>query len=249
MMKKLHLDIESAPNEGYFWDPKTRFITSDKVIETSRVLCLAYKWEGDKKIHFLSEWGDTDMILETWMMLNEADAVITYNGNRFDLPVLNREFLKAGLSPPKPYATIDLFRTVKSQFKFTHSSLGAVCTELGIGSKASHPGFQMWVDVMNGSEKARARMEKYNRQDVRLLPDLYRFLRPWIKNHPNEGLYKEGTKKACPSCGSHSLTKQGLRVTKTQTYQQYQCGTCGSWSRDRLTSLPADRRSAILVGA
>ena len=32
-------------------------------------------------------------------------------------------------------------------------------------------------------------MEKYNRQDVTLLEELYAVLQPWIPNHPHRGLY------------------------------------------------------------
>ena len=247
-MKILHLDIETAPNEGYFWDPKTRFIPADRITQTSRVLCFAHLWHGEKQVQFLSEWTDDYMIPKAWELLSEADAVVTYNGNKFDLPVLNREFLLHSLPPAEPYHSIDLYRTVKREFKFTHSGLGAVCKELGLGSKISHPGFQMWVDVMNGDERMRKAMERYNKQDVKLLPKLYKFLTPWIRNHPNHALFMDTDRPVCPNCGSHKMTRQGFKKTKTQIYQQYKCGDCGSWSRDRYTVVPPEKRHTILTG-
>lgn len=250
-MRILHLDTETAPNEAYVWNSTPKWIPSNQMRETSRVMCFAYKWEGSRQIGFVSEWNDgrKAMIESAHNLLSYADAVITYNGNRFDIPVLNREFLLAGLSPPEPYHSVDLFRTVKREFKFTHNSLSSVCAELGIGEKTKHPGFQMWLDVMNGVDKAQKLMEKYNKQDVRLMPTLYHFLLPWIRNHPNHALYTDTARPLCPNCGSHHMTKQGFKKTKTQIYQQYKCGDCGTWMRDRYTQVPAERRPTILTGA
>ena len=250
-MRILHLDTETAPNEAYVWNSTPKWIPHGQIRETSRVMCFAYKWEGERGVDFVSEWNDgrKAMINTAHELLSEADAVVTYNGNRFDLPVLNREFLLAGHTPPEPYQSIDLFRTVKREFKFTHNSLNSVCAELGIGEKVKHPGFQMWVDVMNGVEKAQNLMEKYNKQDVRLMPKLYKYLLPWIKGHPNHALYSDTMRPLCTNCGSSQVTKQGFKKTKTQIYQQYKCGSCGSWMRGRLTQVPPDKRHTILTGA
>ena len=250
-MKLLHLDIETAPNEAYVWGARNDFIPSDRIKETSRVMCFAHKWEGDRGVGFVSEWehGKKELIDTAHALLCDADAVVTYNGNRFDLPVLNREFLLNGLTPPEPYHSIDLYRTVKREFRFTHNKLDSVCKEMGLGEKVKHPGFSLWVDVMNGVEKAQRTMERYNKQDVRLLPKLYKALLPWIRNHPNHALFFETDRPVCPNCGSHHMTKQGFKKTKTQIYQQYKCGSCGTWSRDRYTLVPQEKRSTILTGA
>lgn len=249
-MKTLHLDTETAPNEAYVWNSTPKWIPANQMRETSRVMCFAYKWDDKPGINFHAEWKDGHMAMveAAWQLLSEADAVVTYNGNRFDLPVLNREFLLAGLPPVEPFHSIDLFKTVKREFRFTHNGLSAVCQELGLGKKVSHPGFQMWVDVMEGCPKMQAKMERYNKQDVRLMPRLYKFLTPWIRNHPNHALYMETSTPVCPNCGSHSVTRQGFKKTKTQIYQQYKCGSCGSWSRDRYTEVPPEKRHTILTG-
>lgn len=250
-MRTLYTDIETAPNEAYVWNSTPKWIPAHQMRETSRILCLAYKWGHEGKVSFASEWdvGHKGMIKLAHDLLSEADMVVTYNGNRFDLPILNREFLLGGLTPPEPYHSVDLFNVVKSEFKFTHNSLNSVCKELGIGTKTKHTGFQLWVDVMNGCPKAQALMERYNKQDVRLMPMLYDKLQPWIRVHPNHALYVDTNRPVCTNCGSEKLSKQGVRKTKTQIYQQYKCKDCGSWSRDRYTMVPIERRPTILTRA
>ena len=76
-------------------------------------------------------------------------------------------------------------------------------------------------------------MKKYAKQDVDLLVDVYERLRPWATTHPNRNVI-DATLHACPTCGSNQLHKRGARVTRTMTYQQYQCQRCRSYSRARL---------------
>jgi hypothetical protein len=73
-------------------------------------------------------------------------------------------------------------------------------------------------------------MKKYNIQDVRLLEKLYKRLLPWIKNHPNQGVYS-GTKGVCKVCSSKSLKKNGFEYTGVGKYQRYRCNSCGAPNR------------------
>jgi len=233
-MKILLLDIETAPNEVFVWDGAMwkQNIGSDMVRETSRILCWAAKWYGDKHVYFGAEWkdgGQEFMLAQIHALLCEADVVVHYNGTRFDIPKLNQEFLKAGMGPPSPYKQIDLYQIVKRNFRFIYNKLAWVLKELNLGAKLKHTGFQMWVDCMEGDPKAQALMEKYNKGDVIPLERLYDRLRPWIKTHPVHGAYKDG--EVCPKCGSSHLHSRGYVVAKMLKYVRYQCQECGGWSR------------------
>lgn len=249
-MHILVADLETSPNEAFVWGNKPRFIPAKQMKETSRVLCYAYRWLGEPGgVQFRSEWdGQGSHIMHLWNLFDEADAVITYNGKRFDLPVANREFLMMGLTPPSPYASIDLFKTVKKNFRFAYNSLDYVCGQLGLGSKVRHEGFDLWLKVMDGDPRARERMERYNKQDVRLLVPLYRHLLPWIQPHPNHNLFVDSSEPVCPNCGSKHLHKKGVERTSTQIYQRYSCQKCGKHSRGRSTLVPPDQRHRIITG-
>jgi hypothetical protein len=210
---------------------------------------------------FLSEWKDgfEGMVKKAWELLDEADAVIHYNGVKFDLPTLNREFLMLGMTPPTPYVSIDLYTTVRSKFRFVSNKLDFVCRELGIGAKTQHKGFRLWTGCMDGDPDSLATMEEYNIQDIALLTPLYTRLRPWIRNHPNVALYDEnvlsedGTspleRRSCTKCGSLNLQSRGYKATTTQVYRQFRCNDCGSWSRERHTAIPASLRKGTLTEA
>jgi len=235
-MKILLLDIESSPNTAHVWGLWQQNVSINQLMESSYVLCYAAKWLGEDDIYFDSvhQSKPKAMLKGIHVLLDEADAVVHYNGTKFDIPTLNKEFLLHRYNPPSPYKQIDLLRVVRSNFRFPSNKLDYVSQRLGLGSKESHEGHDLWVKCMNGDKDAWKRMESYNIQDVVLLESLYSTLLPWIKSHPNHNLYTSDT--VCPTCSGHRLQKRGTAVSITGTYQRYQCKDCGSWSQGAKTT-------------
>ena len=195
----------------------------------SEVLCWAAKWYGEEWAYHSSTHltSKRKMLQEMYDMLNEADAVVTYNGNGFDLKILNKEFALMGWAPPAPYKSIDLLKTVRKQFRFTSNKLNYVAQQFKLGKKAEHRGHQLWLDCMAGDEDAWLEMEEYNLQDVWLLEDLYTVLLPWITNHPNRSAFDD--KLCCTNCGSTRYQLRGWAHTKMLKYRRAQCKDCGTW--------------------
>lgn len=249
-MNILELDVEVAPNLATVWGIFNQNIAINQLLETSRILCYAAKWYGKKKIIFDSEFmSDHKSMMEgLHELLSEADAVIHYNGDRFDIPTINREFLLYDLPPPDSYHNIDLLKTVRKKFRFTSNKLDHICKELGIGSKVEHTGHQLWLDCMNRDKKAWKLMEKYNKQDVVLLEELYNKLIPWIQVHPNHALYLSNEHDIiCPKCGSDDIKKNGTETTPTMKYQRYRCNSCRSPLRGRKNLLTPEEREVIIT--
>lgn len=234
-MKVLLLDIETAPNVAYVWGLFKENIPLARLVDSGYVLCWAAKWLGSDEVLFDSIYKSKpkQMLKRIHRLLDEADAVIHYYGKRFDIPTLNKEFLLYRMAPPSPYRQIDLFDTAKGRFKFASNKLDYIAQQLGVGKKHAHEGFELWVQCMNKDAAAWATMEKYNKQDVVLLEGVYNVFLPWIRNHPNVGVYASTDGPQCPACGSEQLHKRGFAFTATGRYQRYVCGGCGHWSRNR----------------
>jgi DNA polymerase elongation subunit (family B)/predicted RNA-binding Zn-ribbon protein involved in translation (DUF1610 family) len=236
-MKILLLDIETAPNTAYVWGLFKQNISISQLVDSSAMLCWAAKWLDEDEVMFRSIMtGKKGMLKTIHKLLDEADAVVHYNGSRFDIPTLNKEFLEAGMPPPSPYAQIDLLKTARQQFRFPSNKLDYVGRALKLGRKTSHEGFELWIKCMNKDPNAWERMEEYNIQDVWLLEQVYYKFLPWIKKHPNIGVHKD-TEHTCPNCGSPEVQRRGYNVTGSGKYQRYQCKDCGTWSSDRKTLL------------
>lgn len=252
-MRILLLDLETAPNTVHVWGLFKQNVGLNQIMDTSRTLCFAAKWLGTKNgIVFYSEKDDgrEAMLRAAHSLLEEADAVITYNGERFDIPILNKEFVLDGLAPPAPTHSIDLLRVVKRRMRFASNKLDHVCKELGLGNKTRHEGHELWVNCMKGDEKAWRKMRTYNKQDVRLLEKLYVKILPWIDTHPNHAMFQPVSNvPVCTNCGGHHVHSRGLQHNKTQSYVRYHCNDCGTWMRGRYTVRPKDKNVLAQIGA
>ena len=240
-MKILLIDIETSPNLAHVWGIWQQNVGLSQLLESSYTMCYSAKLLGNKDVYFDSvHRNDAKKMLEgVHAMLCEADAVVHYNGSKFDIPTLNKEFLVHKMPPPPPIKQIDLLRTVRSQFRFPSNKLDYVAQRLGLGKKKDHEGHILWVKCMNGDKKAWKTMEEYNIQDVILLEKLYNRLTPWIKTPLNKTIMmKDRDGFVCPTCSKPSLLSKGFRYTTTGAYQRYQCKACGAHSTDTRTVIP-----------
>lgn len=227
----LTIDIETAPAIVYSFGLRNQNHSIDQIIQSPYVLCFAAKWHDEDEVMFFK--GDSTMVLEAHRLLDEADVVVHFNGNSFDVPHLNREMWLLGLPPYSPFQPIDLLKVARKQFRFISNKLDHLVQEAGLGHKLHHSGFKMWPQVMNGDPEAWELFEEYNKTDVVLTEALYDKMLPWIPGHPNVLLYNELPGQiACPTCGSGDFQQRGTRQLATGIYQQYQCNTCGAWFRD-----------------
>ena len=227
----LLLDIETAPSLGHIWKLWDENIPLARLLKSGYMLCYSAKWYQQDQIYFDSLYESSPKALAKGIhkLLNDADAVVHYNGKRFDIPHINSEIVRAGLKPPSPFKQIDLLTTVRNRFKFPSNKLEYVVKELGIGIKSA-PTYDVWKGCMNDDEESWAAMQEYNINDTILLEKLYTYLRPWINNHPNLGIYQDES-LVCPACTSTHYHKRGVAVTKACRYQRFQCSDCGHWFR------------------
>lgn len=227
-MKILVIDIETAPNVGHHWGLFNQNISLSQLRESSYMLSFAAKWHGQKQVMFRSVFhdGPDAMLKDAHDLLNEADASIHYNGRKFDIPNMNKEFAIADIPPPPPHRQIDLLSVVRKNFRFPSNKLDYVTQALGIPGKVSHTGHDLWVRCMDSDPKAWALMKKYNINDVIITEKLYDKILPWINNHPNRTLYDGGS---CPKCASDHVQKRGFYYTDQTKLQRYQCQSCNGW--------------------
>lgn len=230
--KILLLDIETSPNLAHVWGIWQQNVGLNQLLESSKTLCFAAKWLGEETVTFESIYNTSHkkMLSKIHKMIDEADAVVHYNGTKFDMPTLNKEFLLANMPPPSPVKHIDLLQVAKKQFRFVSNKLDYVAQALGLGKKTEHMGHELWIRCMDKDAEAWEVMEEYNKNDVLLLEKVYYKFRPWIKHHLNLSIFNF-EEVACPNCGSVHKQKRGYAYTTVSKFQRYQCTDCGNWYR------------------
>jgi DNA polymerase elongation subunit (family B) len=241
-MKVLLLDIETAPNLAYVWGVYQQDIQVNHMVSSSTTLCWSAKWLDGKRVLFDSvhESSHEDMLRGIHKLLDEADVVVHYNGRKFDIPTLNKEFLLAGMPPPSPYKQVDMLMVARGAFRFQSNKLDYVAQQLQLGKKVKHEGFQLWVSCMKGNGAAWKRMRAYNQGDVLLLEKLYKRMLPWIKGHPNRSAH--AGLECCPHCGSKHLQRRGEARNAAGSYPRYQCADCGAWARGSVAATRPGKR-------
>lgn len=233
-MKILLFDIETMANLGYIWGKYEQ-----NVIDFERewfILCFAYKWYGQKKTtavalpdfqeYSINKENDIEVVKVLWKLFDEADVIMTHNGDAFDIKKVNARFAYHGMTPPSPYKTIDTKKVAKRYFNFNSNKLDDLGRYLGVGRKLVHTGWDLWKRCYDGDMKAWSKMIAYNKQDVILMENVYNIFKPYIANHPSYQAYK---KESCPNCGSHHSTSRGYEKRVTCEVQRLHCEDCGKW--------------------
>lgn len=227
--KILLLDIETAPAKVYVWGLWNQNIGLNQIIEPGRIISWGAKWLGKKEMMYHDDWdGPEPMFRAIHRLLCEADAVVTYNGDGFDLPRLRGAFVEHNLGPVPPVTSIDLLKTVRG-LGAQSNKLAFIAPHLRIGEKVKTGGFELWSAYLDGYEDARDRMRVYNFRDVQLLGKLYNALRPYIKNHPR--LYPKQDRPACKVCSSTHIQFRGDYSSGEILYDRFQCQRCKSWDK------------------
>jgi DNA polymerase elongation subunit (family B) len=237
-MKILILDIETFPNGVWTWGLWKQNIAPSQVDKPQYVACWGAKWLGSKDTMYSDVRDGTKTMLKgIHKLLDQADVVVHQNGKRFDIPMLNTEFVKHGMKPPSPYKQVDLLETSKQRFRFPSNKLEYIAPALGVGHKIKQNiTFELWLLCLQNDPVAWARMKRYNLQDVRLAERVYKKYLPWIANHPHYGSFG-GKSESCPNCGGTHVQRRGYAVASLKRYPRFQCQNtkCGKWFRSNIS--------------
>lgn len=239
--KILLFDLETAPLKAFVFNLWRQNISWDHTLSQWYILAWSAKWLYSKEVysaHLTSEEAkkedDSRILKSLWELIDEADIVVTHNGNRADIPWMNTRFILNGLRPPTPYFSVDTCEVARKNFAFSSNKLDALAGYFGIPHKMDTD-FDLWRKCTEGDSKALKYMSDYNVKDTIILEEVYLKLRPWIKGHPNCGNYIDSEVPVCSICGSSNLTKLSGQYyyTSVGKYQLYRCSKCGAVSRGR----------------
>lgn len=244
-IKRLFVDIETSPNTVYSWRIGYKInLSHENIIKERAVICLAYKWEGDAKIHTL-QWkdGDDKAMLQAFAKVAEsADEVVAHNGDRFDIPWLRTRCLFHNIPFTPALKSVDTLKLAKFGFNFNSNKLDYISKFLGLGNKIKTE-YQLWLDVMNKSKKALAAMIAYCKHDVTLLEKVYSKLESYGPLKTHVAVLNGGMKSDCPACGSGRVQRRGQRVSGAGAItQRLSCRDCDRFFSVALPTLNRDNR-------
>jgi hypothetical protein len=199
--------------------------------------CLKSKYSKTVIIEKIEKVGNRKVaVMGTSTKTYFANGYPMHNCDRFDHRMLNARFIYYKMKPTTPFLTIDTLKQSRKIASFTCHKLDYLGEFLRNKNKIDTD-FDLWIDCDNGNQEALDNMLTYNIQDVALLEEVYYELRPWMKSHPNMGIYVEGDTSGCAVCGSTDLDWKGNYMTNVGKYSSYRCLVCGAIGRARKTRL------------
>jgi uncharacterized protein YprB with RNaseH-like and TPR domain len=236
-IKRLFFDIETAPNVVLaFAAGFDKVITHDSIIKERYVLCIGYKWEGEKSRTVLRcspSGDDRDLLARFIDVAVTADELVAHFGDRFDLPWVRTRALILKLNPLPFFKTIDTKAWASKNFYFNSNKLDYISQVLGHGRKL-HTDFSLWKDIMIGTpaqkKKAMDYMCKYCGIDVVRLEQVYLDLAKNVKPKTHAGVIAGNDRWTCPRCGSKNVRKSKTIVSAAGTVtHQMRCFDDGSY--------------------
>ena len=235
-VRRLFWDIETSPNIGFFWRPGWKVsLPPENIIQERAVICICWKWQGQKKVHHLKWDGgdDIEMITDFARILESADEAIAHNGDKFDMGWYNGRHLIHGLDPIPKTKTVDTYKIAARNFNLNSYKLDYLGKIL-LGEGKIHAPFQLWVDiVINDSKKAMKEMIKYCKKDVVLVEKVWEKLGAYVDPETHAAVMATGNVRdrwRCRHCGSDHVKKSKTNVTKAGMLQhQMQCLDCGRY--------------------
>lgn len=168
-MRKIVFDIET---KNIFQD-----VRSNDPVDLDISLVGIYDYETNSYNSFLQEEFDS-----LWNILEKADILITFNGDHFDIPLLNKYYKKANRGDLTRIRSLDLLKEIRNSYgrrmKLDQIAQGT------FGSGKIGDGLEAVAWWRNGEiEKIR----KYCLDDVRITKDVYEYA---LKN--KKLFFKEG---------------------------------------------------------
>ena len=251
--KILLFDIETLPMWIRVWGLYKQRPTIKQIVKDWIALSWSAKWlhESEMMSDILSpkeikDRNDERICKSIWKLIDEADIIIAHNCSRFDIKKLNSRFMIHGMMPPSPYQIID---TLTHSYKIAaHTShkldwLGQLVRNEG----KIDTDYELWIKCENGDKEALAEMLAYNIEDTRLLEEVYLWMRPWMRSHPNMGLYMDLKESVCENCGSNDIRPTSKPYTTAAgKYETIRCNSCGAIGRGRSNMITTDESKRLI---
>ena len=208
--------------------------------DRGKLYVFGYKWLGEKKVHTpslldhnkpcgccgLMKLGERPLIKTAHAILSQADVLISFNGQTFDLPWLQSKFLRERLPALGDLRHIDLYQVARHKMRLTRKSLANISKYLRLKNQKTRLDFDVWGRAGEGDSKAMKYIRDHAAADVLVTEELYTdYLRPLIKNHPF--LFED--RAPCRRCGGRMNRDKRIITLAGAVKVQYVCRKCGGY--------------------
>lgn len=225
-------DIETLPNEGYFFECYTdRPIPLTFIKRSGTIITIAYKFLGDTQTKVIKgkPYNDKALLKQFLPIWESAHYTVAHYGDKFDMRYIAARLLQNNLPSLAPVTQIDTYKIARRHFRLNSNKLDYLGEILGVGRK-NRTDSTLWVRCAQGDKDAIEEMAKYNMQDVDLLESVFVKLLPHCQTRLNLSLFEGDNVQRCHHCGSDDVELKGYQMNKTTVRHRFRCKNCKSWT-------------------
>lgn len=251
-MRFLFWDIETAPQEGFYWRGNQDYIPHINQEQPTTILMFSWKYSDEDKIHNIKVSpkairDDYKVVKKANKLLNHAAdngvIVVHQNGNSFDYKHVRARNTIHRLPPipkiKKDFLVVDtLLAARKAGYDYKRLDYLDKILHGPDAGKVETTGQLLWNDICSRHSSLALRreslqiMREYCDGDIICLERVFNTLNDQGEIDLPNRLLHNGQVDGCPSCGSKCYVKRGIRYTATRAYQSYKCNDCGKRFQD-----------------
>ncbi len=168
-MRKIVFDIET---KNIFQD-----VGSNDPVDLDISIVGLYDYESDSYKSFTQEEFPS-----MWEIISKSDMLITYNGDHFDIPLLNKYYKKAGLGDLNQIRSLDILKEIKNTY-----GRRMKLDQIAEGTFGIHKSGNGLEAVAWWKQGEIDKIRKYCLDDVKITKDVYEYA---MKN--KKLIFKEG---------------------------------------------------------
>lgn len=222
-LKVLIYDIETSPNEGWFWRSGYKLnIDASQIKKERAIICLSYKWLDENEVYNLY-WdlnqNDKFLIDQFIDVLNEADLIVAHNGENFDIKWLKTRALihKLHYKMLPNYKQFDTLKVAKSKLYLNSNRLDYIAKILGFSGKI-RTRYNLWDEVCyDNNRDSLKEMIEYCDEDVIQLEHVYKELQYLENPLYHIGVQNGETKQTSPITGTYNIEHVKTVTTNSGT--------------------------------
>ena len=202
-------DIETSPNEGWFWRAGYKLnIDAGQITKERAIICVSYKWLGEKQVYNLSwdkDQNDKFLIEQFSEVLKEADLIVAHNGDNFDIKWLKTRALFHRIAMLPSYKQFDTLKLCRSKLYLNSNRLDYIAKFLGFKGKL-RTRYDLWNEVCRLNDRnSLNEMIEYCDEDVIQLEHVYNVLKYLDNPMLHSGVIQGKIKQTSPVTGGVNI--------------------------------------------
>lgn len=233
----LALDVEMSFNVSYHYDQWKVNIPWTHIKQRQFMISAAWQWIGsdniytacvlDDKARFEKDHTDDYHVIKSLKdEIDQADAVIAYNGRRFDIKEINTGLDRHRLGPLHEFVLLDPIQIAKSKFRFKGgNSLANLCNLFELPVQKGKVELEDWIGATEGNKESIKKVVEYNITDIPTMVMVWERIKPFAPSKLNMNHFVDAD--VCSHCGSPDLKlHMKKKATRATIRYQYRCQDC-----------------------